>query len=223
MNIVEMIVPVKKTLEISREYRVSMTIFLTALFMESAYSIYGKDKNISLRISVPVNLRQFFPSNSARNFFYTAKLSYPFTKDYNFKDLCRSLKEQLIQQTRIDYIEQKVRKLVQSENIPIGRVLLRPIKDFALRQINRLNNRGLTLSMSNLGKLDIPEELRESIIDAGFLTATVRPQFCMISYGDRLTITFTSPFVERKIERDFAEKLRKFDIPITIRANELYD
>ena len=223
MNIVEMIVPVKKTLEISRGYRVSMTIFLTALFMESAYSIYGKDKNISLRISVPVNLRQFFPSNSARNFFYTAKISYPFTKDYNFEDLCRSLKGQLIQQTRIDYIEEKVRKLVQSENIPIGRVLLRPIKDFALRQINRLNNRGLTLSMSNLGKLDIPEELREHIIDAGFLTATVRPQFCMISYGDRLTITFTSPFVERKIERDFAEKLRKFDIPITIRANELYD
>ncbi len=223
MNIVEMILPVQDILKISREHRVSMTIFLTALFMESAYSLYGSQKNYCVRISVPVNLRQFYPSNSARNFFYTAKISYPFTKDYNFKDLCKSLKEQLIEQTRIEYIEKKVNKLVQSENIPIGRVLLRPIKDFFLRQINRLNNRELTLSMSNLGKLEIPQEISEEIQDASFLTATVRPQFCMISYEDQLSLSFTSPYTERQIERDFAQKLRGLNIPVRIRSNELYD
>ncbi|MEG0553163.1 MAG: alcohol acetyltransferase, partial [Carnobacterium sp.] len=49
----------------------------------------------TIAISVPVNLRQFYHSNSARNFFSTVRLEYTYGEDGDFDDLCRSLNDQL--------------------------------------------------------------------------------------------------------------------------------
>ena len=46
------------------------------------------------------------------------------------------------------------------------------------------------------------------------MVSAARPQFCMISHGDRLAITFTSPFIETKVQRAFIRTLTANGVPV---------
>src|SRR5699024_9508619 len=69
---VELTMLAKEVLALTRSEDISLTMYLTALFFESIRrSSGGMGKSRTLAATVPVNLRQFFPSVSPRNFFAT--------------------------------------------------------------------------------------------------------------------------------------------------------
>lgn len=75
MQIIESEMPVKNLLQISKQRNVTLSVFLTAVFIKSINETIkqknknkSKNKEYSITISVPINLRQYYPSYSARNF-----------------------------------------------------------------------------------------------------------------------------------------------------------
>ena len=70
---------------------------------------------------------------------------------------------------------------------------------------NKLNNRKITLAMSNLGMFHLPEEVMDYVEDFYFYTSVIRPQFCVNSYKNHLNICFTSPFSETSIFSQFVQ------------------
>ncbi|WP_341854649.1 hypothetical protein [Brachybacterium sp. GPGPB12] len=74
--------PVAPVLALAKGEGVAMSMFLTAAFFEAIRRTGALERDArgarTLAASVPVNLRQFFPSDSARNFFATITVSHTY-------------------------------------------------------------------------------------------------------------------------------------------------
>ena len=95
LHVHESVVSVQAVLKRSRELGVSMTIFLTALFMMAINEEMSKmQKKKPVVLMVPVNLRKFFPSSSMLNFFNWIEPGYNFTtQDQSFEAVLKYTKE----------------------------------------------------------------------------------------------------------------------------------
>ena len=91
LHVHESVVSVQAVLKRSRELGVSMTVFLTALFMMAINEEMSKmQKKKPVVLMVPVNLRKFFPSLSMLNFFNWIEPGYNFTtQDQSFEAIWR--------------------------------------------------------------------------------------------------------------------------------------
>src|SRR5690625_3845559 len=78
-RLVELTMPAAQVLALARAEQVALTMYLTAVFFESVRrAAGGLGRTPTLSASVPVNLRQFFPSTSARNFFATIRAEHTY-------------------------------------------------------------------------------------------------------------------------------------------------
>ncbi|HIT74350.1 MAG TPA: alcohol acetyltransferase [Candidatus Avipropionibacterium avicola] len=217
---VELTMPAKDMLDLARAEGVSPTIYLTALFFEAVRrSSPDLGRARTMAASVPVNLRQFFPSTSARNFFATVRISHTYGEGADdLGTVCRRLEKQFAPKATPAALEKKLRRLIRFERSPALRIVPRPIKDFLLGLLNRANNRNLTVAVSNLGRVALPEPAAEHVRKVLFHVSAARPQFCAISHAGRLAITFTSPFCETDHVREFARMLTSHGISVTVAA-----
>lgn len=223
-KIIELEMPVRKVLNLAHEQDATLTMYLIALYFESIREASPNFRpGDTIAISVPVNLRQFYPSNSARNFFSTVKLkyTYPQDKEVDVKKICDTLMKQMQHQLNKENLEARLSSLIAYEYNPFNRVIPRPLKDGVLKIVNYFNNRNLTVAMSNLGRVTLPESMNPYVHALYFHTSAVRPQFSVISHGGTLTISFTSPYLETTIQETFVRKLTKAGVEVTVAANKV--
>jgi len=204
---------------------VTLSVFLTALFIESIHrTIKSKRKNRSVTISVPINLRQFYPSNTARNFFATTLIGYQFGEagqTDSFENICQVVADQYAEAVNLENIEKKLRSLIRLEKNVAIRPIFRPLKDLILKIANFFNNQGITAALSNMGKITFPEAVEDYVGQIFVYTAATRPQFAAITHKDYLTINFSSPYQNTDIQKNFVRRLTELKVPITVGANQV--
>lgn len=227
-RLVELTMPTKDVLALARAEGVSLTVYLTALFFESVrLSSGGLGRARTMAASIPVNLRQFFPSESPRNFFATIRVEHTYGDGNgvgadDLGSICREIKKQFVPNAAPEALEQKLRRFIRFERMPLLRIVPRPLKDVLLGLINRGSNRGFTVAVSNLGRVSLPDEAADAHLKRMFFhVSAVRPQFCSISHGDQLTVSFTSPFVETDHVREFARMLTANGVDVTVGATRV--
>lgn len=217
---VELTMAAADVLALARAEGVSLTMYLTALFFQAVRASSPQaDRHTTLAASVPVNLRQFFPSTSPRNFFATIRVEH--TYGVGADDLgtvCRDLEGQFGPRATPGALATKLQKLVRFERMPVLRVLPRPVKDVILRVVNAASNRGLSIAVSNLGRVTLPDPAESRVRRMQFHVSAVRPQLCAVSHAGLLTLTFTSPFTETAHVREFARSLTGHGIEVTVGA-----
>lgn len=220
-RVLELSMPVAPVLAQAREEGVAMSMYLTAVLFEALRRTgAGGRAAPTLAASVPVNLRQFFPSSSARNFFATLTVAHTYgAGDDALGAVARRLQEDFRAGAAPAALAQRVRRLLRLERAPLARIVPRPLKDLLLGQVNRANNRGLTVALSNLGRVTLPEPAASHVGRMQFQVSAARPQFCAISHAGHLTITFTSPFVETDHVREFARLLTAEGVEVTLAAS----
>lgn len=223
-RVIEMSLPLKEVLDLARSEKVSLTLYMTTLYMLAVYRAKeDKSEDVTISTSIPINLRQFFPSVSVRNFFSTTIVSYTFKpdKDDYLDDLYEKLTRQFKAQLQKEALEKRLNRFIRFEFNPLTRITPRPLKDGMLKLVNYFNNKNITVAMSNLGRVQLPEGMEQYVKQTFFYTAAVRPQFCLISYQDVLTISFTSPFVETDIHREFVRLLTEKNVKVTMDVNRV--
>jgi NRPS condensation-like uncharacterized protein len=221
MKLIEGSMSVKTVLELAHEYNTTLTIFFTSLFI---YSIYKEmptsGENRPVVLSVPINLRQFFESVTARNFFSTMNVGYYFGKgSTDLKEVIQKVSQCFRKEMTEEQLNKKLNRLMSLEKNPFTRVVPLPFKDYSLRIANKLKDRGITAALSNVGRIIMPSEFDAYIRQFSVYTSARRPQFCICSYRDRLVVSFTSPFRETDIQRTFFQFLSKEGIEIEIASN----
>lgn len=132
--------------------------------------------------------------------------------------IARDLQEAFAEEATPAALEQRLRRLIRLERLPVARIVPRPLKDVLLGVINRANNRGLTVAVSNLGRVTLPEPAQSHVGRMLFHVTAVRPQFCAISHAGLLTLSFTSPFVETDHVREYARLLTEAGIEVSVAA-----
>lgn len=217
---VELTLPARDVLSLARAEGVSLTMYLTALFFESVRrSSGGLGRNRTLAVSVPVNLRQFFPSTSARNFFAAVRVEHTYGEgEDDVGSVARQLEGQFRPKATPEALERKLRRFIRFERTPVLRVVPRPLKDLILGLVNRVNNRALTVAISNMGRVSLPEPVDSHVGRMLLHVSAARPQFCAVSHAGLLTISFSSPFTETGHIREFARHLTGRGIAVSVAA-----
>ncbi|HHX62585.1 MAG TPA: hypothetical protein GX707_18010 [Epulopiscium sp.] len=221
MKVIEGAMSATEILKISKEYGTSMTVFLTSLLMYSIYLDMPQNKRKKpIVVSVPINLRGYYNSSTARNFFTTMNISYDFQNNGSeFKDLVIYVDKEFKKGLEVDNIHLKLARFMKLEKNPVARIIPLPIKDFFMKIVNKVTDKGISSSISNIGKIKMPKEFESYLKQFSICVSARTPKITFCSYNDRLVITFTSPYMETDIQRIFFQFLSSRDIKIEISSN----
>ena len=121
-------------------------------------------QNQSVVLSVPINLRQYFSSDTTRNFFSTMNIGHNFEKNgTSFENVIQGVSESFQKELTEERLNEHVVQLVSWEKNLLTRVIPLPLKDYSLRLVNKIKDRGITAAVSNLGRITMPPEFEPYI------------------------------------------------------------
>ncbi len=221
ISVIEGIVPVDSIMQKVKEYNTSLTIFLAAILMCSINEeIPIRHKKRSVVLSIPVNLRNYFYSETARNFFGVINVSYNFAAgSSDLREVIEHLKKEFKENLTEEILAKRINNLSSLEHNFLLRAIPLGIKDIALKIANSVVDRSYTSTLSNVGKVVVPDEIKQFISSFDIFVSTNKLQACVCSYENKLRISFTSAFVSTEIQRRFFKQLTSLNLPVIIESN----
>ncbi len=230
LNIITGVAPVEKLLAAAKSYKVSVGVFLTAVLMESLIQKQKMDKPIRERdvvISMPVNLRRFFPSDTLRNFIVMLSPSIdPKMGDYTFEEIASEINAYLAYRLNEKYLKANIMTNLSVQRNPVVRVIPLFLKDMIVRNAyKKVNARESSAGITNLGIVQVPEEMKPLIERFEVLMGqpfSNRTNLAVITYENTISMSFSSGIVESDVEMLFFCSLIKKGIPVRIESNRKY-
>lgn len=221
LNITEGLVSSSALLQKSKEYGVSMTVFLTAVFLSAIHEEMSRSRRRkSISLMVPVNLRKYFPSSSMLNFFGWIEPGYHFGReDSSFEDIVSAVSDYFKQELTAEGLSRRMGSLMALERNPLLRLAPLPLKNMCMQLAAKLAKNDVTAIFSNLGIITMPPEYSDYIMRFGVFTSTPKLELSMCTFQDELVLSFASSFQEQNIERNFFRLLKKFGIETTLLEN----
>lgn len=220
-DVIEIHTSVKDVKEAAKKRNTKLTIYLTSLLIKSIIDAARvKDLKKAIGVTIPVDLRNVFPSKTSRNFFYTILVSYQPNGDNTVENIIEVVREQLKEQLDKENLQKKINGFMLLEKILIIKVIPNFIKDFALKFFAKYSKLNQTTVFSNLGLVKIPECYEEYIDYIGVVSSAEDLQLVSCSFKDKLELAFSSHYENKEIERNFVKYL-KSDIKskVTIVSN----
>lgn len=214
-------VSTEKILQLSRDMGVTITAFLSACFMQAiGEEVSERAKRRDAVIAIPVNLRKYFPSQSARNFFLLVFAAYNFSKNSNdLTEIAKSIKRQMAESLTEEKLAENINSYSAVEHNILAKITPLRIKDIVLNRAYKLSMLQSTATVSNVGAVKLSDKLSRYIRGFDFFTGTNKIQMCLCSYGDVLSINFSAPFVSSDIQRRFFRKLTAMGIEVELFSN----
>ncbi|MBQ7972685.1 MAG: hypothetical protein IJ291_04470 [Lachnospiraceae bacterium] len=229
LNVICGTLPVDRVLEEARKYKVSMTVFLSAVMIESLMEIQEKKQPIqalrkTVNVLIPVNLRNYFDSKTLRNFvLFVIPGVNPSWGKYTFDEIISQVYHQMGGEITGKHFNTRFAGNVKAEETPAIKVIPLFIKNMVLRYLSRKSgDRNSSISLSNLGNVALPKEMEPYVERFDFILGKRAESYnnCgVISYGGKLRINFIRTIKEPVLEQLFFTKLRKMGIPIHIESN----
>lgn len=223
IKVIEGVVPVDKVLELARSYGTTITVLLSAFFIKSiGDGMSVRDKKKPVNIAVPVNLRQFFGSESTRNFFAITNIGYDFGKSDNSLDaVIKSVTKQLKEKITEENLQNLLSSYVSMEKNFAVRWVPLILKDFFMRTGYKISEYSVTAALSNVGKVSMPEPYEKYIKLFDVFTSTEKLQICMCSFKNNMVISFTDPFTNADVQKRFFRYLSSAGIEVEVVMNPL--
>lgn len=215
-------ISLKESLAVSKKLGITLTCYLTAVLLLSYnQTMSWKDRKKPVILAIPVNLRQFFPSETTRNFFSLVNVEYLFTKEEeDFKNILDSVKQQFKEKITYDNLADRVQNLMSIERNPVIRGIPLLIKNPILRIANEIVQQESTTTLSNVGPISLPAFCKEHVLDFHVYTGTERTQLTLCSYEDRLNLCFSTSFAALEVQKNFFRYLAKDGLSAIISTSE---
>lgn len=227
MNIVTGICSVSQVRAAAKSYKASVTEFLTSVYLNALYNIQKRSGQFTrrpIKVSVPVNLRAFFPSKTLRNFSsYINPEINPAWGEYTFEEIVQTVHYQLGGSLNPKMLGSKISKNVKAEKSLFVRLMPLFLKNIVIHMIyNIAGENRMTSTLSNLGSLDLSEELKAHVTRFDVMLGAPRYNrinCAMCSFQDALNICFSSTIRESDVEREFFTLLVKMGLHVKIESN----
>jgi hypothetical protein len=202
-------------------HNATLSEFLVALLICSILDgMAARDQNKSIVVAVPVDLRRFFPAQTARNFFGVIKVCYcPATNGREFEQINAFVGQSLKSQLTEEHLRGVISHYSAIENNPLIKATPLIVKSPALRFAGFLADKEDSAAFSNLGRVAMPQEADEHIRMFDVFLSTKRPQLCLCTFGDTLAVSVSSPLKDSGLERRFFRRLAKMGIAVQIVSN----
>lgn len=224
-NVLHGYVGLKELKAVSKSHGVSITRFLAAALIWSIYQEYlgGKPCEESIGISIPINLRTFFGSETTANFFAVTLIDFLSTsEDHTFSDMLEAVSSQMDKKITKEKMEEIISYNVSNEKKWYLRITPLFIKWCILNLIFRKNDKAYTMTLSNIGPIDIEEDYGKEIERFSMMIGVSKrqPMKCAVcSYGEEVIVTFTSVFQDTRLQDRFFCFLEEKGIPVSLESN----
>jgi hypothetical protein len=222
---------IEPVLNESRRLGISLTEYLTSVYFFALQKIQlshmgkrSRKRWKALSVMVPVNLRTLLPSRTMRNFFLTlnpqldTRLGF-----YDFEEICSKVHHFLRSQLDYRQLKQHIRRNMRGVVHPLLRIAPLFIKNRVIRMVYRDHGENrFSGSLSNLGSFTLPGPLEAMVKRVYFIpppSPVLGVKCGVISYGDKLYISFGSLIEEREFEYRCITFLRKAGIRIRLLGN----
>ena len=218
LQINEASMSVKELLGIAREKKVSMSVLLTAAFICAIHEEMSRmQEKKPVILMVPVNLRNFFPSDSMLNFFGYIEPGYQFGggKD-SFEDVLEAVKLYFQENLSKEHMAGRMNELIAIEKHKILKWAPLELKNRCIRAGAKMAEQEVTAVLSNMSVVKMPEDYAQYIEKFGVYTSTNRTELCICSFQDTLSLGFTSRYDSTNIQRNFYRILKELGASVKV-------
>lgn len=223
-------IPVKPALELAHKHNATLTVFMSAVMMKALLNLQNeKNPNTKrqkrIKLLIPVNLRNLFPSNTLRNFaMYTIPELDPRLGAYSFDEICKIIQHKMGTEFTEKHMSCVIATNVNDERNPLVRLIPLPLKNAVMKAIfDSVGEKKSCLTLSNLGQVKIPEAMAQYVRRFDFILGVqaAAPYNCgMLSYGDTIYINFIRNIQDAELERHFHAVLQKMGLPTVVESNQ---
>lgn len=224
------IVPMEQIIREAKNYKVSLTAFLVAVYIDALQELQDSlvsrnTKKRPVALQVPVNMRSIYPSKTLRNFslFVMPEID-PRLGKYTFEEILQVVKETLIIQTNEKAISKSLSRNVGGQRNWAIRIIPLVFKRLLMPFLyTRMGENLCSGTLSNLGLVRLPEEVAKEVERVDFILGTnpINKTGCAVcGFNDKLVINFGSNTRDKIVERLFFTRLIKMGIQVKIEVNE---
>ena len=225
LNIITGKINISKLKRISKQYNATITEFITAIMIDSLYKISSKNNNRKpIMISIPINLRKIYYTKTLRNFSSYVNVGIkPTEKGYSLQDIINSIQKQMKDLTKEEVVNSKISANVALERNIFIRIIPMFIKKHIMAYVGtKKGDNYITTTFSNLGLVDLPEQMSEYVTDFNFILGKSKitsGSVSAIGYKNTLYITFSRKIKESEFERIFFTTLVNMGLKVEIESN----
>jgi len=208
------ILNLKRVKKICRKKQVSITEYLTSLYIYTIYNtIYKKTSNKDIVVTIPIDLRKVYDVETNFNFFTCMNIKGKILEDNITLD---KILTNVHNQFKLELQEDNLKKYLSRDvklgtNIGINIIPLF-IKKIVMKYIGKYFNNSTT-TLSNINSIVIEEQYRKYVDN---IVALVNPgntqkiKCTICSYQNNLTVTINSNIINNKFEKEFYTRLNKY-------------
>ena len=209
-------------LDRARTLGVSLSSYLGASLMLAIYSeMPAMERRKPISISLPVNLRNYYPSETARNFFNSVYVTHTLTDGDTLETVAPVFDAKLKEILHPENIKAQMDEYEKLEHMPGIRPVPLFIKNAAVRFFTHLEDQHVTAVLSNMGRVDVAEELRPYIKQFAAFSSCEGLFTCVSSYGDDLVLGTASSLRSTNVLRRLYRGFAKEGLTVTLYATEV--
>lgn len=222
INTIDATMSVKNLKEVAKSHDCNLYTLLMSV-LSLVLSREYKNEKLPVKISVPIDLRKFFNSETLRNF--SGYINVPVeTKGrvYTLEEIIQIYKEHLSTITK-ENMQRFINGNVSIQRNFFIKTIPLFIKNFVINiAYKSLGENYQTIAASNIGVVKTPPEFYDYIdrymVNLG-RTKYNKKSIGLISFGDKLVMTFSSCIKENKVEREFFKILSSLGVEVFIESN----
>ena len=227
LHIIAASIPCAPLLERSRALGASVTEYLVSVMLWVAYQdqeARKPRKKLPLRVSVPVNMRAFYPSRTLRNFstFVNPGID-PQLGEYTFEEIVGMVHAYLRYAVHPKLLSAVIATNVADEKNLLVRLVPRFVKDIIIGGVfRRAGDKLVTSTLSNLGKTAVPTGAERLIRRFEFQLGSPSAPLCncaSVTTGNELRLVFSSNIRETTLPREMLRFLVEQGVPVTVESN----
>jgi len=218
----EIHMPTGQILERSKKLGVSLTSYFGAAWMMAIRADMPPRKNdLPITVSLPVNLRNYYPSYTSRNFFNSVLVTHVFDSEITIDELAVEFDGNFKSQLTEENIKKQMDSFETMEYVAPVRPLPLFIKQFAIRRGSRLSDKRVSMVISNLGVQKPPQEVAEYIGNYSAFCSSSNLFSTMSSYNGELTLGVSSPYAGTGVIKNLVRQMSDSGIDIRVYATEV--
>ncbi len=211
----------------ARELRLTMTEFMTAVYMLAVIRTAEKPIQNSVGVDIPVNLRSFFESATLRNFVYQVSVLLPVNgkQDWTLEKIADAIRGQVRSHLNKEELQAILKGLTGLAKNPVVRLVPNFLKTPVLRVLQARSHSDETTIITNLGKIDIADDIADCIERIEFVNGDTSgyglPSTCSSAgFNDRFVFCISSNNHDDRIVSAMKQILNESGIALTEYINE---
>lgn len=216
---------VTETKKICEKYNVTITEYLTSLYIYALFiSLHKKKITKEFVITVPVNLRKYYKEDTLANFFVCMNINPKIIekKLNDFTDILKEVKQEFKEKLPLEKMKKYLSRDVKLGENPFIKLVPLFVKKTFIKYTGKLFYKSVTSTLSNVGIIDIDDQYKKYIdnILVMVLPGKIQKLKCTVcSFDNKLNVTMNSNIADEKFEKVFYNLLQKHIKNIKLESN----